>query len=279
MQAPDGGSFVLVEVELQDDYPIPLTSVRSGYTQETEMVLHADGRDYPLTGPGGLVLDPNRPFRQGGNVWVAVEGEPTDMEVRVTVDGVTQVVDTSDGSVDAGQAAGLADLPTPDELRQVPDISCGKPERLDSTGIEVTYRPHLDCLAQFTLRTPYVDGLGWAEPGREFFVLHMVRPSRLSLASGSGQDVTYWDSRVRFTARLGGAEPVSPLANVNDLNEGTFTLQDPENPDQLVFDVAQGEPVGDLVFDLVVDATRGAPFVKEHRKLVFEWTIAGAELG
>lgn len=277
VRAPEGGSFIRVEVELEDDYAIPLATVRPDYTQETDVVLRAGDRDYPLMVPGGLVLGPDEPyFEAGGDFWVAVEGEPTDLEVRVTVDGVTQVVDASDGSVDAGRAADLADLPAPDRLRQSTVTPCGKPQRLDDSGIIVTYRPQLECRVNFALRTPYVDGIGWAASGREFLVVQVVRPSRLSLASVAGPS---WEGRPRFSARLGDADPVVPPATVSSLHQDGLTFQDPDDPDQLVFAVGKGEPLGDLDLALVVEATRGAPFVKERRELRFHWTIPGGELG
>lgn len=277
VRAPEGGSFVRVEVDLEEDFQIPLSAVAAPYVQETEVVLRADGRDYPLSGPGGIVLDPNGPYGQGGSIWVAVEGEPTDLEVHVTVDGSTQVVDASDGSVDAGRASDLAGLPTPEELRASEGTPCGPPQRLDDTGLEVTYRPSLECRVQLTMRTPYVDGLGWAEDGREFFVVHVIRPRRVSLSSGSGDETDYWDTRTEIRARLGDSEPLVPLADVNTINAGG--LSDPDNPSQAVFDIAAGEPVDDLTLDLVVAARLGEPFVSERRDVRFRWTVEGGELG
>ncbi|WP_193607345.1 hypothetical protein [Nocardioides lijunqiniae] len=278
VRAPEGGRFVRVEVKLEKDYQIPLSAIARPYAQETEVVLRADGRDYPVTGRGGLVLDPNGPLQQGGGRWVAVEGDPTDLEVRVTVDGVTQVVDASDGSVEAGQAVDLAELPSQEEIRDAPDTPCGAPRRLDDSEVRVDYRPGLECRVQFTLRTPYVDGLGWAEEGREFLIVHVVRPHRLSLVSGRGDDTTYWDDELELSARLGDAQPLRPAGNVNQLNAGFLSIQDPDDPDQLVFDVARGEPVADLTIDYRGEATDGEPFVSERRPVHFQWTIAGGDL-
>ncbi|WP_134742200.1 hypothetical protein [Nocardioides sp. 503] len=278
VRAPEGGRFVRVEVKLEEDYIIPLSSIGRPYSQETEVVLRADGRDYPVSGRDGLVLDPNGPLQQGGAVWVAVDGDPSDLEVRVTVDGVTQVVDASDGSVENGPAARLGELPSQDELRAMPSIPCGTPERLDDSGIRVDYRPGLKCLVQLTLRTPYVDGLGWADEGREFLVVHVVRPRRLSLVSGRGDAATFWDDDLQFSALLGDAEPLRPAANVNDLNAGFLSISDPDDPDQFVFDVAVGEPTPGLTFDYEGQAIDGEPFVQERRPLHFQWTISGGDL-
>ena len=279
VRAPDGGSFVRVEVALEEDYAIPLTALASPYVEQSEVVLRADGRDYPLSVPGGLVLDPNGPIGQDGGRWIAVEGEPTDLEVRVTVDGVTQVVDAADGSVDAGQAADLAELPSAEELQDAQATRCGEPRRLDTTQLTVTYRPALKCRVQLSLRTPYVDGVGWAQPGREFLVVHVIRPRDLSLSTGRGDATQFWDSELRFVARIGDADPVAPWVDVNALNQGTFTLQDPDDPGQVVFDVARGEPIGDLTLDLVARARLGEPFVTERREARFRWTVPGGELG
>ena len=279
VQAPEGGSFVRVEVALEEDYTIPLTALASPYVEETEVVLRADGRDYPLSVPGGLVLDPNGPAGQDGGRWVAVEGEPTDLEVRITVDGMTQVVDAADGSVDVGRAAELADIPSAEELQDAAGTRCGRPRRLDSTPLAVTYRPALRCQVQLSLRTPYVDGIGWAEPGREFLVVHVIRPRDVDLSTGTGDDTKYWDTELRSDIRLGDADPVASWADVNSLNQGTFALQDPDDPGQAVFDVARGEPTGDLTLDLVARARLGEPFVTERRVVRFQWTVPGGELG
>ena len=265
-------------MDLPEDYAIPLSAVAAPYAERTAVVLRADGRDYPLSVPGGIVLDPNGPLAQGGGRWVAVDGAPTDLEVRVTVDGVTQVVDAADGSVEAGQAADLADLPSPEKLRGTGATRCGQPRRLDDTGLVVTYRPGLACRVQLALRTPYVDGIGWADPGREFLVVHVVRPRRLSLASGSGDATRYWDNELSFSARLGDADGLAPAVDVNTLNQGAFGLQDPDNPQQLVFDVARGEQAGDLTLDLVADARVGEPFGTDRHRARFRWTVPGGEL-
>lgn len=277
VQAPEDGSFVQVEASLADDYQVPMAALAAPYTQQIEVVLRADGRDYPLTGPGGLTLDPNGPLPQGGTRWVAVEGEPTDLEVRVTVDGLTQVVDASDGSVEAGRAADLADLRAPDALSNTKPVRCGTVRRLDRAAPHVEYPRTLSCKVTLALRTPYVDGIGWAKPGREFLVVHVVRPQIVDVATGSGSDLEFWDARVRLTARLDGGTPVGGPVEVNSLTQGPLTISDPDNPEQVVFDVPQG-PVGDLTLGLDVRARRGAPFVTERQRLRFRWTVPGRRL-
>lgn len=273
VRAPDGGSFVRVEMDLANDYPVPYAAVGLPFAAQIDVVLHADGRDYPVP---EVAIDPDQSVDQGGSRWVAVDGEPGDLEVRVTVDGVTQVVDASDGSVDAGQAADLARLAADDVLAPAPSTRCGAPRRLDTTNIYPSYRPDLTCKVGPVLRMPYVDGLGWAEPGREFVVLQVVRPRELQLASGRGTDKEFWISDVDVTVRLGGADPVAPPVRANHL--GTGSIVDPEDPDQEVFDVAAGEPLGDLTVEVVAAARIGEPFVTARRDVTFRWTIAGGEL-
>ncbi|MBM9460745.1 hypothetical protein JK386_12595 [Nocardioides sp. zg-536] len=279
VRAPEGGRFVPVEVKLEEDYAIPLSSVGRPYVQQTEVVLRADGRDYPLSGRDGLVLDPEGRGPQGGGVWVAVDGDPTELEVRVTVDGVTQVVHASDGSVEGGQADRLGELPSPEELLAREATPCGTPRRLDDSEIRVGFLAGLECRVQRTLRTPYVDGLGWAEEGREFLVVHVVRPRRLSLVSGRGDATTSWDADdLQFSAHLGNAEPLRPAANVNDLNAGRLSILDPADPAQFVFDVAMGKPTLDLRFDYQGQAVDREPFVRERREVHFQWTVPGGDL-
>lgn len=279
LRAPDGGSFVRVAVDLPEDFGIPLAAVAAPYVEEIEVVLRADGRDYVVDGPGGMVLDPNGPLGQGGSRWVAVAGHPEDLEVRVSVDGVTQTVDAADGSVSTDRepvVAALAALPTDDELVEADDTPCGPPRREDTTGLVVAYRPALACHVSLALRTPYVDGLGWAEDGREYAVVQLVRPRDLSFDSPRGEPAGRWSSDLTLTARLAGGTPLAPEVDVNSLSVGGF--QDVDNPSQLVFDVAAGQPLGDLVLEVDAAAELGAPWVTDRRDVRLVWTVALQEV-
>lgn len=273
VQAPDGGSFVRVDVDVDLQDLIPVAAVATPFAQETEVVLRADGRDYLLSVPGGLEISPNGAYDQDGARWVAVDGEPSDLEVRITVDGVTQVVDASDGSVEAGQASDLAALPSVEDLQDTDKIRCGASRRLDTTRLTVAYKPAMRCWVQLALRTPYVDGIGWAATGREFLVVHAVLPRDLSLTTGRGDATTYWDNDLRIEARLGDAEPLAPAVDVNTLNQGVLSIQDADDPVQVIFDVAAGEPVADLTLRLLADARLGEPFVTKRQTMRFEWTV------
>ncbi|MEO9322437.1 hypothetical protein ABFT23_03050 [Nocardioides sp. C4-1] len=282
VQAPEGGSFVRVDLDIPDDGLIPLAAVAAPFQQETEVVLRADGREYPLLGPGGPVLDPNGLVGQGGSRWVAVEGEPDELEVAVTVDGLTQTVDAADGSVDNGRAAELADVRdragAAGGAGQREGTPCGTPERLDDTALRVSYGRSLECRVRLALRTPYVDGLGWADEGREFVAVQLVQPVRVQLVTGRDDAQVYWDTTTRLDVRLGDAAPLGPEVAVNSLDRGLLAFADPSDPGQLVFDVPADEPLGDLVATLTADATLGEPFPTERRSAVFRWIVAGEDL-
>lgn len=122
LAAPEGGSFVRVQARVAEQIPTFVT--RQPYVTQVDLVLHADGRDHPVSSPGNLDFDPNGTDTRGGDRWAAVEGHPKDLEVRVTVNGQTQAVD-ADGKVDAGGAARLDENPIADEIREVDKVACG----------------------------------------------------------------------------------------------------------------------------------------------------------
>jgi hypothetical protein len=277
VRAPAGGSFVRVDVTLVEGGRLPLAAVAAPFAQETEVVLRAAGRDYLVNGPGGIVVDPNGLFDRGGSRWVAVDGTPRDLEVRVTVDGVTQVV-AADGSVDAGRATELEALPSLDEVAATEPRPCGPVRRLDDTDLRNDYRAGLRCQVQLALRTTYVDGIGWAEPGREFLVVHLVLPTRVRFTTGRGDATQFWNSEMRFETTVGGAGPVAGPVDVNSLNAGSFGIQDPETPEQVVFDVPLGDETGELVVGLVAAAQPTDPFDDTRREVRYQWTVAGTEL-
>jgi len=101
LRAPDDGSFVRVQARVAEE--APAGDVRD--PEEVYLVLRADGRDYPLTVTGGLSLDPEAPTEQGGELWIAVEGQPEDLEVRVSVGDERHVV-RADGTVESGRSEG-----------------------------------------------------------------------------------------------------------------------------------------------------------------------------
>lgn len=101
LRAPDDGSFVRVQVHVAEE--APAAGVQD--PMPVDLVLRADGRDYPLTVVGGLVLDPEALTEQGGEVWVAVEGQPEDLEVRLSVGDEIHVV-RPDGTVETGRSEG-----------------------------------------------------------------------------------------------------------------------------------------------------------------------------
>ncbi|KRF10984.1 MULTISPECIES: hypothetical protein [unclassified Nocardioides] len=274
LQAPDGGSFVRVQATIEDR--IPVATIATPFVMEIEVVLRADGKDYPLSGPGGLGLDPNGPLDQGGERWVAVEGHPKDIEVRITVDDETQVVDASDGSVDNGRAAALADIPSAEELADLDDFGCGRFRqrpalRGDDSPLRISYPEYVTCTVTVSLRTPYVDGIGWAEPGREFMVVQVEPPHDVSVRT---EAIALWRSSFTLSASLEG-RPSVRSSDLSSFDNGYLSSPD---GDQFVFDVAAGEPAGDLALSAHVRAHVGDAIVTERKRTVIAWTVPGRKL-
>src|SRR3546814_19408981 len=91
--------------------------------------------------------------------------------------GQTQVV-SADGSVARGRTADGERAPTYEKVRAFKHVPCSTPRAVGSSPLQIGYPDELACLVTLVSRTPYVDGLGWAAPGREFLL------ARKSVGSG-----------------------------------------------------------------------------------------------
>lgn len=272
---PEGGSFVRVDVTSPVDQVL-FVGIRRPLTTAVEVSVRADGVDHPLDDrPGGFRLDPETPWSTAtGTRWVAVDGAPTDVELVVTVDGEEQVVD-SDGAVDLGRGAQLADLPDARTLQDEPQVDCGRSRRADSSDLELSgYSRDAACTVTRVLRVPYVDGLGWAPRGREYVAVLLTLDRSIQVEQ-TGDD--RWRSTTALSARLGDDKPLAGPVDVNDLNAGTLALQDPNDPQMFIFEVDEGTSP-DLEAALDVEAVPRDPFATGREKLRLTWTVEGGRL-
>lgn len=273
--APEGGRFVRVEVRpVTDTQPSYFVTDRQRRTS-AELVLSVDGTDHPLDSDSGLALDPgDAESLRGGTRWVAVEGDPSDLELRVITDGQVQSV-RPDGSVRRGRAADLDEVPPAEELQGVEDEDCGPAERIDETGLELD---GADCAITLAARTPFVDGLGWAESRHEYLVVHIARRDYLDIDDRAG-DGRLSARAPRLDARLGSARAVSGPVDVNELNRGTLAIQSVDDPQQFVFEVPVGTSPGDLTVSLDVEAEPRDPFATGDAEQVrLEWRVPAGDL-
>lgn len=270
----EGNTFVRVDARPVEDGLVAYAVTTRHRQVDVRLVLTADGREYPLSGPGGLNFDPNDlRAENGGTRWVAVAGHPTDLEVKVLVNGREQTVG-GDGSVTTRDTSGLAALPSPEELAERDPVDCGSPRRVDESPLRFDYPDRVTCTMQLALRTPFVDGLGWAPAGREYLVVQ-VHTARLHLEDREGDE---WASTVRLNGRIGDVHPVSGPVDVKDLNRGLVLFPAPGDPAQLIFTVPAGRSTKDLTLRLDVDAEPKDPFAREHEQVRLEWTIPAREM-
>lgn len=276
---PEGGSFVPVETAAVEGGDVAYVATGRPLQSEARVVLTADGREYPIDGVGGLTQDPNDPSTMQGRIaWVAVEGDPSTIEVTVVTGGQEQTVDV-DGSTTRRRAADLEELSPREEAGEQESVDCGSSRRVDDADVQLQESDPEACTVSHSLRTPFVDGLGWAPEGREYLVVHVTRDRYLRVAE-SGDEGGPWDVTGQTDARLGGTLPRSGPANVNDLNEGSLVLKDVDDPEQFVFEVAEGRSGGDLVVRLDVDVRPEDPFATsgDTERLRLEWTIPARRL-
>lgn len=280
--APVGGRFVPVRTAPAGDDPLADTVAFFGTQRPlattVRFVLTADGKEYPIDGAGGLTEDPNEPLPSNGRTrWVAVEGNPSTVEVTVVTDGQEQTV-RSDGSVVRRRAAALADLPTHEEVAEQKPVDCGSARRADDSDLELRGADKDKCTITLSARAPFVDGLGWAPKGREYLIVHVAHAQTLTVED-PGESSGQWNVTAEIDGRLGSTPPSEGPTDVNALNEGTFVFQDVDNPEQLVFEVPRGRSTGDLVVGMDVRATPDDPFDENGaERLRMEWTVPARRL-
>lgn len=274
LDPPAGGSLVPVDVTLDLEGSPQLTTVPGSAPATAEAVLRAGGRDYPLTGPGGLDLGPWEPGEpQSKLVWVAVDGEPDDVRVAVDVDGRAQVV-----GGDPGRAVELAEVPAegaPDDAAGTP---CGLPVATRSSGLRLDRTGPRTCRVDVAFRTPYVAGLGWAADGRDFVVVQS-QVDVLALAVLVEPPELPWRLRdPSLDVRLDGAEPVVTIGP----RRGFTAYPGSGLVRQAVFDVPSGQAtadaVGELDVRLAMVATTADPFDTRRRDVSVDWRIQAGGL-
>lgn len=269
---PEGGSFVRVDIEPTRQGEVPFIATARPLQTQVEVVLRADGAEYPLDPPGGIEIDVNAPMSySAADRWVAVPGRPSDIEVAVIVDGEEQTVH-SDGTVTSGRAA---DLPAPRATEEEP-VACGKATRGGSTRVSVPdYIDELSCEITTVVRTPYVDGVGWAPPGREYLAILYTNDRLSSVVADDGEE---WTATTSTVARMGEDEPIAGPLDVNALNSGTLAIQDPDRPDMVVFEVGASGSPGDLTLRQDIAASPTDPFDASRERMHLTWTVPGEDL-
>ena len=271
LQAPDGGGFVQVQVNIDNDNLIPLYVDAPGVVGRADLVLTDGDHRYPLTHvPGGLHLDAAAPETGVLQRFLAVEGSPEHWSLEVEYDGETWVVDLDDGSSEPGPHDALAEIPAVDEQQQ-PAQRCGEPRWSSGFSPAESYNEP-KCQVIHQMRVPYVDGLGWAEPGREFLVVQ-VESYEPGFARSRGGDV-YLVRDPAMSYRLDGRVPLA-VAEVNDLSAlgGPLALQLPYDPDQAIFDVAADEPTPVLQVRQSLVGEADEPGVPQAPRIHVDWRV------
>lgn len=180
-----------------------------------------------------------------------------------------------DGSVTHGRAADLEDVPTVEELRPSEEEDCGPAERVDETDLRLT---EVDCTVTLSARTPFVDGLGWAESGHDYLVVHIARDQYFDIDDPDGGR-RLSARNPRLDVRLGSSRPASGPVDVNEINRGTLAVTSVDDPQQFVFEVPAGEPLGDLALSLDIEARPRGPFATEDAEHVrLQWAVPRRDL-
>jgi hypothetical protein len=202
--------------------------------EPARIALVADGHRYPVADAYNVVLD-GRGIQDvaARDRYVAVTGDPDELRLEVTYDGLTQQVEFPSGKVRATQATALADIPQTRDVQRCRAL--GEPDLHGLTEIP------FDCRANATARLPYVVGLGWAKPGREWAVVDVAagigpgqaewkRPGR----RGSVRYVVFGRPKATFT--VDGKPPARTILDRDQPDDFDYVLR------LVAFDVPAGRP-------------------------------------
>jgi hypothetical protein len=273
---PDGGSMVSLYLQRDAQRALRLATTSQHPLTLPEIELRVGDRAYFVEG-AGEALFASTDLRA---YTVAVDGEPGDLErsdlsLAISLAGVTQVIDlgedAGDDVLDAGPATPLYDQPTLALTGNVDyrndDTPCGKFRWSGQFGpLEDDRQPTCRVIAQ--LRTTYVEGIGWAEPGQEFLAVYVAREDpNFGIDARTGARYKIRDGEVEY--RLDGVESLDAVS-ANALATSLLTLTDPDEPDQAIFrvpadsqrheleviqhfvGVAHGSVVGELAPDVTI---------------------------
>ncbi|MFS3130125.1 hypothetical protein ACLM5J_17115 [Nocardioides sp. Bht2] len=205
VRAPRDGSLVAVSVEFGDALARPL---RPGVAlTPPQFTLLADGREYPLP---DLVEDA---MLSGGSYLmadfarlVAVEGSDPELAVRISLAGESMEVS---GSGTAPGRFAEFDALGPLGSERSESLDCGQPT-LERGSRVVGEKEWMrgSCERRGQLRTPFIDGLGWAEPDHEWAVLEVTAGTPQRLARDGVVLRPERDTRDAITLRATGAGDV-----------------------------------------------------------------------
>lgn len=171
LRAPEDGSLVQVSLEFGDGLSRPM--LRDVGLSVPQIELVAAGTSYPLTGfAESAVLSGDSYVMSEFSRTVAVRGTDPEVSVRITL--ADESLTLSADGVEAGRFAELDELPRlGDEDRTA--LDCGEPELPAGVTVprdETWLRGK--CSAGASVRTPFVDGLGWAAEGHEWMVVDLT---------------------------------------------------------------------------------------------------------
>lgn len=199
LDAPDGATLVPVTWKFLDDFPAAQPFVHSNAHPVVDLVTEDQSYRMPT---------PNERQPEGESFYVVVDGDGSDVSMKVSFDGVAQTVDLRTGKRDdAGRAAPLYHLHAEKQRPQ----DCGSS---DWDRPELTL-PDYNCDVTTRLLLPYAAGR-WAPEGKRYLAVAVRTELRSwSVIDGTGGGAFYVGSASRLTAELDGEPANATLEDVN----------------------------------------------------------------
>ena len=175
--APEGGAFLPVVWEFEDDSVFREVTRVFGDTRPLQIELVVDGEKYPLTPPGsGLGKTAE---------YVAISSSGDEVDLEVTYDKLTQTLDGQTGEVEKGVAAGLYELVD----AKLKLNKCPIKQWLDNPEFFV----HFNCTHLTAIPSPYVLNT-WVEPGHTWLAVRLATNLTLFATGSLTESVTSYDA-------------------------------------------------------------------------------------
>lgn len=221
------------------------------YTGGHRTKLSVRSKGNPVTVDPAIVPKPG--YGSGGSAdddsnekVVAVRGALADLELVITFQGRTQSVTLVNGRRVMGDFASLYDA-TGSKSRPV---SIERDEPGDAGAAGAVLRSNCDVLLGGMFRTPYLDGLGWAAPGRQWILVEGAgyQTEADTARWTDGDHVAYYVSAraPKTTITANGRKPLKAL--------GPLTVTSKHGISTTKRDYVFSAPAGDAVtIDVVTD--------------------------
>lgn len=199
LDAPDGATLVPITWKFLDDFPAAQPFVHSDAHPVVDLV--TEGSTYRMP-------TPNERLPEGESFYVVVDGDGSEVSMKVAFDGVSQMVDLRTGKRSSPERA--APLYHLDADKQRPQ-DCGS-STWDHPDLTL---PDYNCDVTTQLLLPYAAGR-WAPEGKQYLAIEVKTELRSwSVIDGTGGGAFFVGTSSRLSAELDHEPADATLEDIN----------------------------------------------------------------